>query len=129
MSAAAAVPIREKAVQQPFDVEKIRKDFPILHTKVHGQSAGLPRQRGHIAEAAVGDRRSCAVLRGRKREYSSRRALSIAKRDGGVREGARDGPGLRERGTDERDHLHARDNGGHQPGGADVRSRACGCGR
>ncbi|MGB9029403.1 MAG: cysteine desulfurase [Acidobacteriaceae bacterium] len=36
MSAAAAVPIREKAVQQPFDVEKIRKDFPILHTKVHG---------------------------------------------------------------------------------------------
>jgi cysteine desulfurase/selenocysteine lyase len=37
MSAAAAVPIRERAaVQQPFDVERIRKDFPILHTKVHG---------------------------------------------------------------------------------------------
>jgi cysteine desulfurase/selenocysteine lyase len=37
MSAAAAVPIRERAaVQQPFDVEGIRKDFPILHTKVHG---------------------------------------------------------------------------------------------
>jgi cysteine desulfurase/selenocysteine lyase len=37
MSAAAAVPIRERAaVQQPFDVERIRRDFPILHTKVHG---------------------------------------------------------------------------------------------
>jgi cysteine desulfurase/selenocysteine lyase len=36
MSAAAAVPIREKAVKLPFDVEKIRADFPILRTKVHG---------------------------------------------------------------------------------------------
>jgi cysteine desulfurase/selenocysteine lyase len=34
MSAATVVPIREKAA--PFDVEKIRKDFPILRTKVHG---------------------------------------------------------------------------------------------
>jgi cysteine desulfurase / selenocysteine lyase len=36
MSAAAAVPIRAKAVQPSFDVERIRKDFPILRTKVHG---------------------------------------------------------------------------------------------
>ncbi|MGC2298526.1 MAG: cysteine desulfurase [Acidobacteriaceae bacterium] len=36
MSAAAAVPIRERAVQPLFDVERIRKDFPILRTKVHG---------------------------------------------------------------------------------------------
>jgi cysteine desulfurase/selenocysteine lyase len=37
MSAAAAVPIREKAAQKPlFDVEKIREEFPILRTKVHG---------------------------------------------------------------------------------------------
>jgi cysteine desulfurase/selenocysteine lyase len=36
MSAAAAVPIRARAVQQPFDVERIRGDFPILHTRVHG---------------------------------------------------------------------------------------------
>jgi cysteine desulfurase/selenocysteine lyase len=36
MSAAAAVPIRERAVQPSFDVERIRKDFPILRTKVHG---------------------------------------------------------------------------------------------
>ncbi|MGB6904615.1 MAG: cysteine desulfurase [Acidobacteriaceae bacterium] len=35
MSAAAAVPIRDRIVQQ-FDLERIRKDFPILHTKVHG---------------------------------------------------------------------------------------------
>jgi len=34
MSAATVVPIREKAA--PFDVEKVRKDFPILRTKVHG---------------------------------------------------------------------------------------------
>lgn len=34
MSAAAAVPIRDKAAS--FDVERIRKDFPILRTKVHG---------------------------------------------------------------------------------------------
>jgi cysteine desulfurase/selenocysteine lyase len=38
MSAAAAVPIRERAVQPSFDVERIRKDFPILRTKVHGHS-------------------------------------------------------------------------------------------
>jgi cysteine desulfurase/selenocysteine lyase len=36
MSAAAAVPIREKAVKPSLDVEKIRKDFPILKSKVHG---------------------------------------------------------------------------------------------
>jgi len=36
MSAAAAVAIREKATEAPFDVEKIRADFPILRTKVHG---------------------------------------------------------------------------------------------
>jgi cysteine desulfurase/selenocysteine lyase len=36
MSAAAAVPIREKAVKPSFDVEKIRRDFPILKMKVHG---------------------------------------------------------------------------------------------
>ncbi|MFY9746931.1 MAG: cysteine desulfurase [Acidobacteriaceae bacterium] len=35
MSAAAAVPIHDRIVQQ-FDLERIRKDFPILHTKVHG---------------------------------------------------------------------------------------------
>jgi cysteine desulfurase / selenocysteine lyase len=34
MSAATAVPIREKT--SSFDVERIRKDFPILQTKVHG---------------------------------------------------------------------------------------------
>ena len=36
MSAAAAVPIREKAAGTSFDVERIRKDFPILQMKVHG---------------------------------------------------------------------------------------------
>jgi cysteine desulfurase / selenocysteine lyase len=36
MSAAAVVPIREEATTPTFDVEKIRKDFPILKTKVHG---------------------------------------------------------------------------------------------
>ncbi|HEX4309121.1 MAG TPA: cysteine desulfurase [Acidobacteriaceae bacterium] len=37
MSAAAAVPIREKSATKPsFDVEKIREEFPILRTKVHG---------------------------------------------------------------------------------------------
>jgi cysteine desulfurase/selenocysteine lyase len=30
------MPIREKAASTPFDVERIRKDFPILLTKVHG---------------------------------------------------------------------------------------------
>jgi cysteine desulfurase/selenocysteine lyase len=36
MSAAAAVPIRERAVKPSFDVEKIRRDFPILKMKVQG---------------------------------------------------------------------------------------------
>jgi len=35
MSAAAAVPIRERA-GKTFDVERIREDFPILRMKVHG---------------------------------------------------------------------------------------------
>ena len=36
MSAATVVPIRENAVKPSLDVEKIRADFPILRTKVHG---------------------------------------------------------------------------------------------
>ncbi len=36
MTAAAAVPIRERAANKTFDVERIRQDFPILRTKVHG---------------------------------------------------------------------------------------------
>ena len=36
MSAAAAVAIRDTAVNSSFDVEKIRADFPILKRKVHG---------------------------------------------------------------------------------------------
>jgi cysteine desulfurase/selenocysteine lyase len=37
MSAAAAVPIREKSATKPsFDVERIREEFPILRTEVHG---------------------------------------------------------------------------------------------
>ncbi|MFZ0630813.1 MAG: cysteine desulfurase [Acidobacteriaceae bacterium] len=36
MSAALAVATRDKAVNSPFEVEKIRADFPILQSKVHG---------------------------------------------------------------------------------------------
>ena len=36
MSAATVLPIRENAVKPSLDVEKIRADFPILRTKVHG---------------------------------------------------------------------------------------------
>ena len=36
MTAAAAVSIRERAANKTFDVERIRLDFPILRTKVHG---------------------------------------------------------------------------------------------
>lgn len=36
MSAATVVPIRENAVKPSLDLEKIRADFPILRTKVHG---------------------------------------------------------------------------------------------
>jgi len=36
MTAAAAVPIRERVAETSFDVERIRRDFPILQTKVHG---------------------------------------------------------------------------------------------
>ena len=48
-----------------FDVEKARRDFPILQKKVYGQSAGLSGQRRDIAEAAAGDRRDLALLRER----------------------------------------------------------------
>ncbi|MFP5227660.1 MAG: SufS family cysteine desulfurase [Acidobacteriota bacterium] len=36
MSVATAVPIRERAVSSSLDVERVRRDFPILQTKVHG---------------------------------------------------------------------------------------------
>ncbi|MGA8162471.1 MAG: cysteine desulfurase [Acidobacteriaceae bacterium] len=36
MSAALAVATRDKAVNSPFEMEKIRADFPILQSKVHG---------------------------------------------------------------------------------------------
>jgi cysteine desulfurase/selenocysteine lyase len=36
MSAATAVSIRERVAKPSFDVEKVRADFPILRSKVHG---------------------------------------------------------------------------------------------
>jgi cysteine desulfurase/selenocysteine lyase len=36
MSAATAVPVREKVARSRFDVEKIRAEFPILRSQVHG---------------------------------------------------------------------------------------------
>jgi cysteine desulfurase/selenocysteine lyase len=36
MSAATALPVKRRAAETAYDVEKIRADFPILHRKVHG---------------------------------------------------------------------------------------------
>ena len=37
-----------------FDVQKIRRDFPILRQKSSRQDAGLPGQCSHVPEAAGG---------------------------------------------------------------------------
>jgi len=68
--------------------------FPILHTKVHGHPLVYLDNAADFAKTADRDRRHRAVLRGREREYSSRRALFVANRDGGVRKGTGDGAGV-----------------------------------
>jgi cysteine desulfurase / selenocysteine lyase len=60
MSAAAAVAIRDKVVNSPFDVEKTRADFPILRTKVHGHplvyldNAATSQKPQSVIDAIVG---------------------------------------------------------------------------
>ncbi len=64
MSAAAAVPIREEAARTSFDVERIRKDFPILQMKVHGHPLVYLDNAATSQKPQCGDRRAGAVLRG-----------------------------------------------------------------
>ena len=50
-----------RATAASFDVERIRRDFPILQQRGPRQAARLPRQRRHHAEAAGGHRRHHAT--------------------------------------------------------------------
>ena len=54
---------RRTAEPDGFDVERVRRDFPILAGAGPRQAAGLPGQRGHHPEAAGGDRRDRRLLR------------------------------------------------------------------
>ena len=77
--------------QMGYDVNEIRKDFPILDRKIRRQAAGVPRQRGDDAEAAAGDRRARALLRALQREHPPRPAHAGRGGDGGLRGSAREG--------------------------------------
>ena len=104
-----------------WDVEAVRREFPILAADGPRQAARLPRQRGERAEAARGDRRRARRLRALLREHPPRRAPAVAARDRRLREGAR----ARVRrflnaAEHARDRLRARHDRGDQPGGADA---------
>ena len=89
---------RRWTIARPLDVPAIRRDFPILHQQVHGQAAGLVRQRGNDAEAAKRDRRGVELLCPRQLEHPSRRPYAGRAGDRRLRAGPAEGaevPGRR----------------------------------
>ena len=102
-------------VLAPYDVEAIRRDFPILSRDGLRQAAGLSRQRRLGAEAAGGDRRGDPRLQPRIRQRPSRPALPLQRRDREIRGGAGDRPPLPQRRASRRDHLHPQLDRGDQP--------------
>ena len=93
------------------------------------EAARLPRQRGHHAEAAGGDRRDRQLLRARQRQHPPRRPPAERAGDAGLRARPRDGPALPQRPRGARDRLRPRHHRGDQPGGADLRAAAAAAGR
>mmetsp|Transcript_29219 Transcript_29219/g.68494 ORF Transcript_29219/g.68494 Transcript_29219/m.68494 type:complete len:203 (-) Transcript_29219:951-1559(-) len=84
------------------------------------EAARVPRQRGHLAEAAGSDRRGHQLLRARQRQRAPRRARALDPRDQRLRGGARQGGCVRERRVAPRDRLHARGHRGDQLSRCDV---------
>ncbi len=72
-----------------FDVEAIRRDFPILQRARPRPPAGLARQRRHHAEAAGGHRPADVLLRARELQHPPGARTSLAARATDAYEGAR----------------------------------------
>ena len=67
-----------------WDVEKVRKDFPVLSQTVNGKPLRY-LDNGASSQVPHRCRPRFEVFAGRAFEYSSRRALSIAARDDRIR--------------------------------------------
>jgi cysteine desulfurase/selenocysteine lyase len=64
---------KRAAARVPFNVNAIRRDFPILAARQR-PATGLVRQRGHDAKATERDRPPGVLLRARKQQCAPRRA-------------------------------------------------------
>ncbi len=73
------------ATPNAYDVQAVRRDFPILCANHLRQAADLSRQRRLGAKAAGRHRRGDARLRARIRQRASRPALPVQRRDRGLR--------------------------------------------
>jgi cysteine desulfurase / selenocysteine lyase len=79
-----------KTIDAPYDVEAIRRDFPILSREVYGKPLvyldnGASAQKPQAVIDAI-----TARLHGRIRQRPPRPALPVERRDRGLRGGARD---------------------------------------
>ena len=75
-----------------FDVAAIRRDFPILSTKVHGKPLVYLDNAASTQKPARRDRRRARRLRAVQRQHPPRRALALGERDRRLRGRAREGP-------------------------------------
>ena len=121
MTAAAVALVRTAATRRSCDLERVRRDFPILARTVHGQrlvfldSAASAQKPRAVIDAIE------QLLRSRVRQRPSRRLLA---------ERARDPNGSKARASRVRrflnaarkrgDHLHPQRHRGHQPGGLSL---------
>ena len=93
-------------------------------TPIGGRAAGLSRQRGHHAAAAAGDPGARRRLRAALRQRASRHPLAERPEHRPVRRGPRARcSAFINAAQPRRNHLHARHDRGHQPGGPQLGRR------
>ena len=120
MSAPAHCPLRRAAARRRAAPRRV----PDPEGAGPRQAARLPRQRQHEPEAARRHRGDEPLLRRDQREHPPGDLPPLREGDRRLRGRTREGPRLPERGRDEGDRLHARDDGGDQPRRLRVRSGA-----
>ena len=106
----------------PFDVARIRADFPILALEGARQAAGLPRQRGQQPDAAAGASTAWCATRRASTPTSIAACTTCRETATAAYEGARaQGAALHQRARGARGDLHQRHHRCDQPGDARLR--------
>ena len=80
-----------------FDVQKVRRDFPILSEQVHGKPLVYLDSANTSQKPQAGPRRDGRLLPPRQREHPSRDAPAERARDRALRRCAREGGGVHQR--------------------------------